>query len=122
MTTGQNNSKEFGTTVVLYPDNYINDIEGEKLEDLCDIYLARGFTKIIIDFSHTDLINSIGVSILIGIIENIRDKKGEIVFCGLKRVNYDIFDMVGLTKHIRVVDNEKDAFAVRDVSRTTAPL
>lgn len=105
------NFKEMGDTVVLYPDNYINDIEGEKLEELCDAYLARGFKKIVIDFSETDLINSIGVSILIGMIEKIKDKKGTILFSGLKSVNYDIFSIVGLTKHIQVFDTEEDAIS-----------
>jgi anti-anti-sigma factor len=103
------NFKELGGAVVIYPDNYINDIEGEKLEDLCAAYLERGFSKIVIDFSETDLVNSIGVSILIGIIEKVRDCKGNIAFSGLKRVNYDIFSIVGLTKHIQIYDTEEDA-------------
>ncbi|MBI1910997.1 MAG: STAS domain-containing protein [Deltaproteobacteria bacterium] len=106
------NYREAGDSVILYPENYINDIEGEKLEDMCDIFLARGFKKIIIDFSETDLINSIGVSIMIGIIEKIKDKKGLILFSGLKKVNHDIFSIVGLTKHIPVFSTEKEALDV----------
>lgn len=101
--------KEAGDTVVLYPDNYINDIEGEKLEELCDEFLNKGFKRVLMDFSNTDLINSIGVSILIGIIEKIRDKKGVIAFSGLKPVNYEIFNIVGITKHINVYKSEEEA-------------
>ena len=103
------NHRELGESVILYPDNYINDMEGEKLEEMCEVFLKKGFKRIIIDFSGTDLINSIGVSILIGIIEKIKDKKGVIIFSGLKQVNYDIFSMVGLTKHIPVFKTEDDA-------------
>lgn len=103
--------KEMGDTVIVYSDNYINDIEGEKLEDMCDRFISRGVKKLVIDFSRTDLINSIGVSILIGIIEKIKDKKGIITFCGLKSVNKDIFRLVGLTKHIQVFPTEDDAIA-----------
>ncbi|HBG46903.1 MAG TPA: hypothetical protein DDW94_07935 [Deltaproteobacteria bacterium] len=106
------NFKEIGDTVVLYPDNYINDIEGEKLEELCASYLERGFKKIVIDFSETDLINSIGVSVLIGMIEKVREKNGAVLFSGLKRVNYDIFSIVGLTKHIRIYETEEEAIGV----------
>ncbi len=108
------NYKELGQAVVLYPDNYINDIEGEKLEELCDSFLNKGFKKIIIDFSGTDLINSIGISILIGIIDKIKGKKGVILFSGLKPVNYDIFNIVGLTKHIPVYRDEDEAVGVSD--------
>lgn len=103
------NFKETGDAVVIYPDNYINDIEGEKLEELCASYLDRGFNRIVIDFSETDLVNSIGVSILIGIIERVRDSKGRISFSGLKRVNYEIFNIVGLTKHIPIYETEEEA-------------
>lgn len=103
------NFKEIGDSVVIYPDNYINDIEGEKLEELCASYLERGFNRIVIDFSETDLVNSIGVSILIGIIERVRDSKGRISFSGLKQVNYEIFNIVGLTKHIPIFETEDEA-------------
>lgn len=101
--------RESGESVVLYPDNYINVVEGEKLEDLCDHYIDLGFKNIIIDFSSTELINSIGISILIGIIEKVREKKGAVSFSGLKPVNYDIFNIVGLTKHIPVFKTDEDA-------------
>lgn len=101
--------RESGDSVVLYPDNYINVVEGEKLEDLCDHYIDLGFKNIIIDFSSTELINSIGISILIGIIEKVREKKGAVSFSGLKPVNYDIFNIVGLTKHIPVFKTDEDA-------------
>lgn len=103
------NFKESGDSVILYPDNYLNDIEGEKLEELCDAFIKKGVKKIIIDFSETDLINSIGVSILIGIIEKIRENRGVVMFSGLKQVNHDIFNIVGLTKHIPVFKTEEDA-------------
>lgn len=111
------NFKEVGDAVVIYPDNYINDIEGEKLEELCASYMDRGFARIIIDFSETDLVNSIGVSILIGIIERVRDYKGRISFSGLKRVNYEIFNIVGLTKHIPIFETEEEALNGRAVSQ-----
>lgn len=105
----QRSYRESGGSVILYPDNYINVVECEKLEDLCDQYMDMGFRRIIIDFSETELINSIGISILIGIIEKVREKKGVIAFSGLKPVNYDIFSIVGLTKHIQIFKTEEDA-------------
>lgn len=114
------NYRELGESVVIYADNYINDIEGEKLEDLCDLFLKKGSRRIIIDFSGTDLVNSIGVSILIGIIEKIRDKEGDIVFSGLKKSNHEVFDIMGLTKHIQIFDKEEDA--VRQEGRGSQQL
>lgn len=109
MTKRRRSYKELGDAVILYTDNYINNIEGEKLEELCVSFLNKGITKIVIDFSGTELVNSIGVSILIGIIEKINEKKGIVYFSGLKRINYDIFRLVGLTNHIQVFNTEDDA-------------
>lgn len=111
MTKKNKNYKELGDAVVLYPDNYINDIEGEKIEDMCEVFLKKGISRIVIDFSGTDIINSIGVSILIGIIEKVKERNGSLIFSGLKRVNYDIFRLVGLTNHIQVFDTEEEAIA-----------
>lgn len=105
----KHNFKERGDSVILYPDNYINDIEGEKLEEMCEAFLKKGVKKIVIDFSSTDLINSIGISILIGIIEKVKERKGAILFSGLKKVNHDIFNIVGLTRHIPVYKTEEEA-------------
>jgi anti-anti-sigma factor len=103
------NFKELGDRVVLYPDNYINDIEGEKLEEVCDGFLKKGIKKIVMDFTNTELINSVGISILIGIMERVREKHGVLLFSGLKRVNKDICEMVGLAKHIPIFKTEKEA-------------
>lgn len=104
--------KDHGDVIILYANNYINDIEGEKLEDTCDTLLEGGYRKIIIDFTETDIINSIGVSILIGIIEKVRDRKGTIYFSGLKKINFDIFSIVGLTKHVPIFETEEKALSV----------
>ncbi|MFQ5585648.1 MAG: STAS domain-containing protein [Thermodesulfobacteriota bacterium] len=109
--------KEFGDCVVLYPDNYLNDIEGEKIEDECNEFLKKGTRKVIIDFSNTDIINSIGISILVGIMEKIRSEEGFICLSGLKKVNHDIFNMLGLIKDVPTFTTEKEAleqFVVND--------
>lgn len=103
------NFKELDDCVVIYTDNYLNGIEGEELEDACDIFLKNGKRKIIIDFTNTDLVNSIGISILIGIMEKIREGNGVLLFSGLKKVNHAIFDVLGLTKHVPIFKTEEDA-------------
>ncbi|HLC19131.1 MAG TPA: STAS domain-containing protein [Thermodesulfobacteriota bacterium] len=109
MKEGRDSFRVLGDVVILYAENYINDIEGEKLEDMCEAFLKKGAKKILIDFSGTDLINSIGVSILIGLIEKVRDCKAVVFFSGLKKVNYDIIDLVGITRHIQVFNSEDEA-------------
>jgi len=109
MNNQRKNYKEIDDIVVLCAENYINNIEGENLEKVCNAFLAKGTHKFVIDFSGTEIINSIGISILIGIIEKIRNKKGLALFAGLTKVNHDIFNMVGLTKHIPLLKTVEEA-------------
>ncbi len=101
--------RKVGDVVVLYPHDYINDIEGDRLDEMCDFFLLRGIRKFLIDFSGTELINSIGISIMIGIMEKVRSRNGTLIFSGLKKVNNDIFGMVGLTRYVRVFGTEEEA-------------
>lgn len=101
--------KELGDCAVLYSDSYLNGLEGERLEEDCSELLEMGFRKIVIDFTRTELINSIGISILISIIEMVREGHGVLLFSGLKRVNIDTFNMLGLTKYVPVFETEEEA-------------
>ena len=103
------NFKELDGCVVVYTDNYLNDIEGEKLEDTCDVFLNKGKRKIVIDFTSTELVNSIGISILVGIMEKVKKKNGVLFFSSLKKVNSDIFNMLGLAKFITIFQTEEEA-------------
>lgn len=103
------NFKELGGCVVIYTDNYLNDIEGGKLEDECDVLLNRGKRKIVIDFANTELINSIGISILVGIMEKVKKRNGILFFSSLKKVNHDIFNILGLAKYISIFQTEEEA-------------
>lgn len=109
MGNGFKNFKELNGCVVIYADNYLNDIEGEKLEDACDAFLKRGENKIVIDFTYTELVNSIGISILVGIMEKFKDNRGVLFFSGLKKVNYDIFNVLGLAKYVSIFQTEEEA-------------
>lgn len=101
--------KELEGCVVIYTDNYLNDVEGEELENTCDIFLKKGGKKVIIDFASTELINSIGISILIGIMEKIKQAEGVLFFSGLKKINNDIFNALGLTQYVHIFPTEAEA-------------
>ena len=73
---------------------------GEKLEEEIDRLLEGGRRKIVINFSDTDLVNSVGVSILIGVIEKAKHVHCDLAFTGLTPVNDEIFRLMGLHRHV----------------------
>ena len=100
-----------GTTAVIYASDYLNKLTGEKIERECRRQLDSGCRALVIDFSDTKLVNSIGISILLGII-NVAEKNGaRIVFSDVNIQTIQLFEMLGLTRHVVLAKNEQEALS-----------
>jgi anti-anti-sigma regulatory factor len=55
------------------------------------------------------VINSIGISILIEIIEKMQEAHGTLAFCHLTRTIQKTFTIMGLTQYAALFDTEDDA-------------
>jgi anti-anti-sigma factor len=102
-------SRLAGDTAVIYPKGYLNNLSGESLVKECGAFIGKGVTKIVVNFSETDLINSIGISMILQIIEDIRSIKGTICCTNMSKFLRDTFEMLGLMKHMQVFSSESDA-------------
>lgn len=108
-----------GTTAVIYASDYLNKLTGEKIERECRRQLDCGCRALVIDFSDTQLVNSIGVSILLGII-NVAEKSGaKIVFSEVNIQTVQLFEMLGLTRHVALAKNEDEALLTLSSFETT---
>ncbi len=102
-------SKEIGDTAVIYPQGYLNNVTGESLVQECTEHIEKGTKKIVISFSKTELINSIGISMLLSIIEKLLNTGGELCFTDMSKMLKDTFEMLGLTQYITSFDTEAEA-------------
>ena len=110
-----------GTTAVVYASDYLNKLSGEKIECECRRQLKGGCRALIIDFSDTKLVNSIGISILLGIIDVAEKSGARIVFSDVNNQTIELFEMLGLTRHVVLAKNEGEALS--DLSRfETTPV
>src|SRR5262249_12086663 len=66
---------------------YINNLGAERIEQEYDSLVAAGCRHFIINFADSPIINSMGLAILLGIIEKNLSTQGVIVFCCLTEVN-----------------------------------
>lgn len=98
-----------GTTAVVYASDYLNKLTGEKIERECRRQLDCGCRALVIDFSDTELVNSIGVSILLGIIDVAQKNGAEVVFSDVNNQTIALFDMLGLTRLVAVAKDENEA-------------
>jgi anti-anti-sigma factor len=100
-----------GTTAVVYASDYLNKLTGEKIERECRRQLESGCRALVIDFGETQLVNSIGISILLGIIDIAEKNGAQIVFSDVNNQTVELFDMLGLTRHVALAKDEQEALS-----------
>lgn len=104
-------SRCVGTTAVIYASDYLNKLTGEKIERECRRQLDSGCRALVIDFSDTELVNSIGISILLGIIDVAEKSGARVVFSDVNNQTVELFQMLGLTRHVVLVGDEQEALS-----------
>jgi anti-anti-sigma factor len=100
-----------GTTAIVYASDYLNKLTGEKIERECRRQLDSGCRALVIDFADTELVNSIGISILLGIIDIAEKSGAQVVFSDVNNQTIELFDMLGLTRHVALAKNEQEALS-----------
>jgi stage II sporulation protein AA (anti-sigma F factor antagonist) len=98
-----------GTTAVVYASDYLNKLTGERIERECRRQLDAGCRALVIDFSDTELVNSIGISILLGIIDIAEKNGARVVFADVNNQTVQLFEMLGLTRHVSLARDEQEA-------------
>jgi anti-sigma B factor antagonist len=97
--------------VVMRPRGYVDSLGAEKLDEASSEVLEKGLRKLVVNFSETQYINSVGVSILISVIQRSRESAGMLCFTNVKKIHRDVFDLLGLTRHVKVFNEEGDAIS-----------
>jgi anti-anti-sigma factor len=96
---------------VLYPGHYLNQLRGENIETRCRELLSEGIRQVVINFEETELINSVGISILLSVVEAMREARGRLVISNLNAASRELFEVLGLLAELRIEDTEEDAIA-----------
>ena len=121
MSVAEIRAKLIEDAAVIYPGPYLNQLRGESIESQCQELLAGGVRRIVVNFEETELINSIGISILLGVIESVNQSQGALVLSNLNASNRELFEMLGLMSHVEIMDTEEIALlAVRGKVGQTA--
>ncbi len=102
-------SKTVGSAAVVYPRGYLNNLAGESLVKECNGFIERGISKIVLNFEKIEFINSIGISLLLSVIERLKDCNGALCFANLSSAHLDTFEMLGLTNFMCVFKSEEEA-------------
>ena len=91
-----------GETATVFANDYLNKLSGERIERECRRQLDAGVKTLVVNFAETEIVNSIGVSILLGVIDAAREAGAQIVFSDVKDETTELFEMLGLTNHVQI--------------------
>ena len=103
--------KEESGVIVVTTNGYLNNFGGEQVASLCLQKISEGKRKFLVNLEKTDMVNSIGVSILIEIIEKLQDHDGKLGYFNLAPIVEKTFNIMGLTKYSTIYSSEQDAIA-----------
>jgi len=89
-----------GDTATVFATDYLNKLSGEKIERECRRQLDAGCKTLVVNFRETEIVNSIGVSILLGVIDAAQNADAQVVFSDVNGDTIELFEMLGLTNHV----------------------
>jgi len=112
-TTGESpvQARRVGDTAIIYASDYLNKLSGERIERECKRQLESGSRALVINFRDTELVNSIGVSILMGVIDAAEQNNARLIFSDVNNHTAKLFEMLGLTRHVSLAKDEGEALA-----------
>ncbi len=87
---------------VIYTEGYINNQGGEEIARAAYALLDEGYRCVLLNLTGTKIINSIGISILIEIIEKMIEVEGKLAFCALTPTIEKTFHIMGLAQYASI--------------------
>ena len=93
---------ETDNRAIVSAGDYLNKVTGERVERECRERMQAGCRELVLDFAKTEIVNSIGVSILLGVIDSAQGTGTKVVFSGVNGQTAELFDMLGVTRHVEV--------------------
>ena len=91
---------------VVRTDGYINNQGGEALAETIYGLTTLGYNQAVLNLGRTKIVNSIGISILVEIIETFLEIKGNIVFSDLTDTVTKTFIVMGLSQYSEIYETE----------------
>jgi anti-anti-sigma factor len=110
-----------GDVAVVYAGDYVNKMSGQRIERECLTRMERGCRALVINFQDTELVNSIGVSILLGVIDAAERRGTRLAFSNVSVHTLKLFELLGLTRLVVLADSEEDALATLEEFSATPP-
>ena len=97
-------------TLLLKIDGYINNTGGEKILDEYSKHQTSSIKRVILDLEKSKVVNSIGISYLIELIEKLNQNNAKLVFTNLDPTIEKTFRIMGLFQFAEKADSSDSVF------------
>ena len=94
---------------ILDVDGYINSEGGEQVAQTCQRLLGEDVRSFLINLEKCSIVNSVGISFLIEVIETVREMEGRTVFCSVSATIAKTFRIMGLLQSAAIFETESAA-------------
>ena len=101
-------SRQVGDVTVISPRGFINAHTVRQFEQALAGALADGHQKILINGSGLAYIASAGLGVIMGLIEEVRSRGGDIRLAELNETVRNIFEVLGFNHLCRVLSSERE--------------
>ena len=105
-------ARRSGDAAVIYAGDYLNKLSVERVERECKRQLDAGCRLLVINFRDTELVNSIGVSVLMGVIDAAEQSTASLFFSNVNSNTAALFEVLGLTRHVSLARDEEEALSM----------
>jgi anti-anti-sigma factor len=104
---------------VVNTEGYINNQGGEEIAQAANLLMEEGYRTLLLNLAGSKIVNSIGISILIEVLERMIELQGRLAFCNLTPTIQKTFHIMGLTQYAQVYPDE--VTAVSQLQSPAAP-
>ena len=97
--------------LVVTTSGYVNNVGGEAIAAEFNRHFEKGIKHVVINLGQSRVVNSVGMSFLIEIIEHLEEAGGKLVFSDLDPAVEKMLSIMGLFQYAGKEKNVDDALA-----------
>jgi anti-sigma B factor antagonist len=102
-------SKIVDDVAVIYPKGHLDAHNVERFEKELLKLMGNNQVNLAVNCKDLNYISSAGMGIIMGYLDEIREKGGDIKLCNVNERVYEIFDLVGFTEIYHFLEDEQAA-------------
>lgn len=88
---------------------YLDSSTFQDLQDHLHDLIDEGDCRVIVEFGELNYISSAGLGVLMGMLQEAREKSGDLKLANMSNKVRNLFDMLGFSRLIRIYDDVESA-------------